>query len=109
MWNPPTKKQLAKLPKLYSTEKVKLENKIIRMHFFIGGSDWYIAEFDGEDLFFGYAILNGNLQMAEWGYISLRELKSLKVGYVEVDRDLYWKNKKFSEVMKDYKSHRGVK
>ena len=108
MWNPPTKKQLAKLPKLYATEKVKLENKMIRMHFFIGSSDWYIAEFDGVDTFFGYAILNGDLQMAEWGYVSLRELKEIKVGYVEVDREIHWKPKKFSKVMVDYASFRGL-
>ncbi len=29
--------------------------------------------------FFGYAILNGDIQNAEWGYISFSELKEIKV------------------------------
>ena len=37
---------------------------------FTGGCDWYITEFDGDDLFFGFAILNSDYEMAEWGYIS---------------------------------------
>ena len=44
MWNKPTEKQLNSLPKFYSTENVKAEDKIIKMHFFMGGMDWYIAE-----------------------------------------------------------------
>jgi len=57
MWNEPTPEQLAKLPKLYETEKVPLKDKPVYIHFFIGGCDWFIAEYDGEDLFFGYATL----------------------------------------------------
>lgn len=37
------------------------------MHFFIGGSDWYVVEFDGDDTFLGYVVLNGDLECAEWG------------------------------------------
>ncbi len=57
MWNTPTKKRLSKIPKLYETEGVALKDKLIYLHFFIGDCDWYIAEYDGEDLFWGYAIL----------------------------------------------------
>ena len=103
MWNKPTVKQLAALPSLYSTEKQKLDKKNIVMHFFIGGTDWFIAEYDPKErLFFGYTILNNDLEMAEWGYISLDELQSLKVRNIEVDRDLHWKSKSFREVMQDY-------
>jgi hypothetical protein len=98
MWCAPTKNQLAKIPMLYSTEKTPLQDKIIYMHFFLGGSDWYIAEFDSVDLLWGYAILNGDLQNAEWGYISLQELKNIKVRGMEVERDRYWKPVKFSEI-----------
>jgi hypothetical protein len=65
---------------------------------FIGGCDWYIAEYDGEDLFCGYAILNGDTEMAEWGYISFDELKKLQVFGFEVDRDLHWTPKKAKEI-----------
>jgi hypothetical protein len=61
---------------LYSDEETPLEEKLIYGHFFIGGCDWFIAEWDGGDLFFGYANL-GDDQCAEWGYISFSELKSL--------------------------------
>jgi len=52
MWNEPTPEQLAKLPKLYETEKVPLKDKPIYIHFFIGDCDWFVSEYDGEDLFF---------------------------------------------------------
>ena len=89
MWNEPTAEQLNSIPRLYQTEHTSLRDKIIWLHFFIGGCDWYIAEYDGEDLFFGFAILNGDLINAEWGYVSFSELKTIKVaGAFEVDNDL---------------------
>ena len=99
MWNEPSE-QLNDIPKLYETEhKTTLPDKLIYLHFFIGGCDWYIAEYDGQDLFFGFAILNGDYQNAEWGYISFSELKSIKVaGWLEVDFDLYWEPKPASDV-----------
>jgi hypothetical protein len=102
MWNEPTKEQLAKIPRLYATENVPLREKLICLHFFIGGCDWYIAEYDeGEDLFWGYAILNNDLEMAEWGYVSFEELRGIKIppGF-EVDCDLYWEIKKASQIEK---------
>lgn len=101
MWNCPTPKQLAKLPRFYATEKDTLKDKVIKMHFFMGGCDWYAVEYDPkEENFFGFAILNGDLQNAEWGYFSLRELRELKITFVEVDRDLHWKPCKAMEVEK---------
>ena len=101
MWNEPTKEQLAKIPRLYETENVPLKDKQVHLHFFIGGSDWYVAEYDGEDLFWGYAILNGDLEMAEWGYLSFEELKAIKIppGF-EIDCDQYWQIKKAGEIEK---------
>jgi len=102
MWNQPTEKELAKIPRLYETENVPAKNKTIWMHFFIGNSDWYIAEFDGDDTFFGFVCLNGWQDCAEWGYISFKELKELKVKQpilfdgvrkvvlLEVECDEYW-------------------
>ncbi len=103
MWNHPSKDDLAKIPALYSVA-TPLKQTLIHMHFFIGGCDWYASEFDGEDIFFGFAILNNDLDNAEWGYFSLRELSQAtiraeahaangqgKIGFpVEVDRDLHW-------------------
>lgn len=96
MWCQPTKNMLSKLPPLYSTEDVKIKDKKIKMHFFIGNADWYIAEFDGVDTFFGYTDLGHG---GEWGYVSLNELKSIKVRGIEVDRDKHWRIKKFGDIV----------
>ncbi|MCK5031631.1 MAG: hypothetical protein KAR64_09200 [Thermoplasmatales archaeon] len=111
MWNEPSEVELAKIPRLYETEDVPAKDKITWMHFFLGSSDWYIVEYDGDDIFFGFACLNGWTDLAEWGYISFRELKQLKVEApvsingqkefipLEVDRDLHWTPKKASDVL----------
>ena len=99
MWNKPTSEELSKIPGLYSAEHVPLKEKMIYMHFFIGGCDWYGAEYDPkEGIFFGFAILNNDLEMAEWGYFSLEELSDLKVEFVEVDRDLHFTPVKAIEI-----------
>ena len=90
MWNTPTKEKLDHIPRLYETDEIPLAKKIVYLHFFICGCDWYIVEYDGDDLFYGYAILNGDIQNAEWGYVSFDELKSWKLGFVEIDCDLHW-------------------
>ena len=108
MWNTPTEDRLTRIPRLYETEHTPLQEKLIYLHFFIGCCDWYIAEFDGEDLFGGFAILKDDLQNAEWGYISFSELKSIRVdGLLEIDCELveFWKIRKASEIEKIRKAH----
>ena len=102
MWNIPSQERLDRIPRLYATENVPIKDKEIHLHFFIGGCDWYVAEYDGEDLFFGYAILNGDFECAEWGYVNFTELKSLKSGFVEIDCELeeFWGVKKVSDISK---------
>ena len=103
MWNIPNKIRLAEIPKLYETENTPLKDKLIHLHFFIAGCDWYIVEYDGEDLFWGFAILNNDYEMAEWGYISFSELKSLKLNsWLEVDCEIEdaWEIRKASEIEK---------
>jgi len=100
MWNEPTQNQLNQIPKLYETENIPTKEKIIYEHFFIFGCDWYIAEYDGNDIFFGYTILNSDYVNSEWGYISYDELKSVKINGFEVERELNWKPKQFSEIEK---------
>ena len=99
MWNRPGPEELAKIPVFYSTEKVPLKEKMIYMHFFLGGCDWYAAEYDPESrIFFGFAILNDDLEMAEWGYFSLQELCDVKVEFLEVDRDLHFEPQKAMDI-----------
>ena len=103
MWNTPSKERLARIPKLYETEKVPLMEKTIWLHFFLLGCDWFVAEFDGKDTFFGFAILNNDIAMAEWGYISFSELKSLKIqGWLEVDceKEEFWDVRAASDIAK---------
>lgn len=117
-WNTPKDSELAKMPKLYETEGTPLDEKLIYEHFFLGASDWLMAEYDPSDrLFFGYAILNADLDMSEWGYISFDELKEIKVplklngipvGYAEVERESGWHPKKFADVFEEYKRKHGI-
>jgi hypothetical protein len=100
MWNIPDDQRLNKIPRLYETEHTPLADKLIHLHCFFGSCEWYIAEYDGKDLFFGFAILNGDHQNSEWGYISFSELKELNIQGIEVDCELeeYWKVRKASEI-----------
>jgi len=101
MWNKPTEERLARIPRLYETEDIPLKDKLIHLHFFIGGCDWYIAEFNGKDTFFGFAVLNNDYEMAEWGYVSFSELQAIRInGWLEVDCETEesWRIRKASEI-----------
>lgn len=100
MWNTPTAKRLAKLPILGTNAETDAKEIKIYLHFFVGGCDWYIAEYDGKDTFFGFAILNNDTQNAEWGYVSFSELQRLKAGFAQVDceRATYFKPCKAGEI-----------
>jgi hypothetical protein len=99
MWNMPTNEELAKIPAYYSSEATPLKEKMIYLHFFIGGCDWFAAEYSSEErCFFGFAILNSDYQNAEWGYFSFDELSNLRIQFLEVDRDLYFTPRKAIEV-----------
>ncbi len=109
----PNKHQLALIPPLYSSEETPTCDKMIHAHFFCGGCDWWITEFDPkEGLFFGFVNLN-DTEMAEWGYIDFQELKDVLARVplvvngqdggtfpVEVEFDLYWRPRPFKEVWK---------
>lgn len=102
MWNEPTKERLNRVPRLYETENVPLKEKLVHIHFFIGGCDWYICETDG-DTMFGFCILNNDYEMAEWGYVTLSELRSINIdGWLEIDCELedFWKVKRAVDVDK---------
>lgn len=86
MHNPPPQCALERIPFLYANEhtQTRVPDIVIHMHFFLGSFDWWIAEFDQEDTFFGFANL-GDDACAEWGYISLAELASIGRGSPSVD------------------------
>lgn len=88
------------IPKLYETENIPFEEKVIYRRYQIKeiGFYWLIAELDKKtNMAFGYANLNNDI-FAEWGYISLHEL--LDVG-ARLDRD--WKACKYKAAIKKIK------
>lgn len=88
-------KQIKAMPKTYDTDG-QGNNAVAHLHYFRGGSDWYITERDMEDeqlQAFGYAILNGDDQNAEMGYISIQELIDHNV-----ELDLYWDPKSIASI-----------
>jgi hypothetical protein len=60
------------VPKLYETDSKR--DRKIALHYFYGNTDFYVLEFDGDNLFYGYMILNGDLEMSEYGYQNRMEL-----------------------------------
>ena len=102
MWNTPSRRRLIEIPALYATENTELRDKLIYLHFFIGNCDWYVAEFNGKDTFWGFVVLNGDLLNAEWGYFTLSELQSVQIHGVEIDCELedIWQTKRASEIDK---------
>lgn len=72
-------------------------------HYFYGGCDWFILEKDMKnDILFGYAILNDDVQMSELGSIYLSDLTT--DGRVELD--FYWNKCSLAESLHSkYPSH----
>lgn len=88
--------RISAMPVTYGQEGAG-EQAIVYLHYFLGGSDWYITEKDvcgGVKQAFGYAIINGDDQMAELGYISIKEL--VRCG---AELDLYFTPRPLGEVM----------
>lgn len=82
------------------TPDLNSQNSIIRLHYFYGGSDWWITQIDLEHrLGYGFVCLNGDWQCAEYGTVSIEELCSLDV----VNIDLYWTPQALLEVVKERK------
>ncbi len=99
MINEPSAEQLKGIPALYSTKTIPTEDKVVYAYFRIFNSHWYVVEWDSVDSYFAFCILNGDLQMAEWGYVSLSDLNQIKVmGQFEVEFDTYWEPKPAGEV-----------
>lgn len=101
-------KTINAMPKSYETDGQGSEAMAI-LHYFLGGSDWYIIEKDagspdddaadlGKQMqAFGFACLNGDRQSAELGYICIQELIENNVGL-----DLYYKPEPIGAVMKRF-------
>lgn len=88
---------VSEMPMPYDTDGVK--KKMAMLHYFSKSSDWYIIEKDSSKeqyQAFGYAVLNGDYENAELGYISIEELKENEDAGVELD--IYFEPTLLSEV-----------
>lgn len=100
-----TKKTKERLPKLYETENVELNDKIVIEKFFIANLTWYAIEGeereDGDFLFWGYIQNNADDYCSEFGYFVLSELESVRLqGIFRIERDLYFKEDKLTNLIK---------
>jgi hypothetical protein len=88
------------LPKIYATESVALEDKIVLAKFFnpCGRGTWYAVEGeerDGDFIFFGCV----DLFETEWGYFSLSELVELSLPRgLKIERDLSFETTAFKNI-----------
>ncbi|OOP65271.1 hypothetical protein BMF89_00015 [Arthrobacter sp. SRS-W-1-2016] len=84
----PPAEEMASWPELYETDgEGPIGDKPIQAHYFQGGMDWYIAEYDPKaNEAFGYVNLGHG---GEWGYIDLAEVESVRgqMG-LPIERDL---------------------
>ena len=55
----------------------------VGFRYFLGDKEIFLSEIDSDGIGFGYNILNGDLQMSEWGSTSLEEI--MKIPYIEMD------------------------
>ena len=97
---------ITKMPATYETEEIPQEEKVAYLHYFHGGSDWYIFEKDKGDTanndfeqnqMFGYSILGGDMQNAEFGYISMQEINQ-----TAVELDFHFTPITFAELLKKH-------
>ena len=96
------KSTIGNMPKSYETDG-QGDEATATLHYFNGGSDWYITEKDAgapddedqgvQEQAFGFACLNGDTENAEMGYISIAEL--IKHG---VELDLYYAPKTIGDI-----------
>jgi hypothetical protein len=84
-----TKQLIGTFPKLYDTEDIEPEDKMIHAKLFTPWTNWtwYVIDFDGENQCFGF--VKGH--DAEFGYFSLRELASIEGPFgLKIERDIHF-------------------
>lgn len=96
------------IPKLYSQENVKTDEKIVYAKFFFPAADWTWFVFEGEQedrdyVFFGFVV--GFEE--EFGNFTLNELENINVNGLKVERDLHFKSGRFCDVIARFRAERG--
>jgi hypothetical protein len=92
-------KELEKIiPKLYATEDIKLEEKVVYAKFFTSDANWtwWVLEYDKDEKIC-FAMVHG--QERELGYVSITELESVRgpLG-LNVERDMSFKPTKYKDI-----------
>lgn len=80
-------KDIAKIAMQITTDDELVNNDgthNVGFHYFVGNSDFYISEIKSDGLAFGYTILNGDIEMAEWGYQNIEEIINVSQ-WIEMD------------------------
>lgn len=91
------------LPKLYSTENIKVEDKVLKLRYVALGStwEWYLVEYNPETkIAFGYV---KGLE-DEWGYFSLKNFEDInndKNSKIQIVRSKKFKPVKFKDLDKN--------
>ncbi|MDA3898706.1 MAG: hypothetical protein PF482_21405 [Desulfobacteraceae bacterium] len=95
------KKAIESMPGPYGTEGQGMQMKAF-LHYFTGGSDWYIFEKDNVEnepqlQAFGFACINCDEQNAELGYINISEIIAS-----DVELDLYYKPETLEDILEKH-------
>lgn len=71
-----------------------------KLHYFVGGVDYYITELGGNGEAYGYCDNNGDPQTSEWGYIDLKELAAIG-DFKGLNIDYFFKPKLVGDLIKE--------
>ncbi len=95
------------IPKLYAQEKVETKDKWVYAKFFFPAADWTWFAIEGEaegDDFVFFGFVKGFEE--EFGYFTLKELESININGLIVERDLHFQPGKFSDVIARFRRER---
>jgi hypothetical protein len=87
--------ELYKVLPEYNSQDKKGKEAVAYLHYFYGGSDWYVTEKDTHPYCYGFAILNGDMMNAEFGSMSFDEF--IRNGKVELD--FHWEPNTINEAL----------
>lgn len=93
------------LPPLYANEDKKPSEIKVPLKLFdpSGRGTWYITEFDGKDIMFGFCVSPLGPDCDELGYMSLQEMSEVVTRFnLGIERDIFWDSETtLDKVMKD--------
>ena len=97
-----TKANRKALPPLYTNEGNANPTVVVKFFNPCGRSTWYVTEFDGDDLFFGYVVGEFSPTEDEWGNFSLAELSSLRVRFgLPIEHDRHFRPQPIGDIVPD--------